>query len=143
MTNRESVLILCTGNSCRSQMAEGLLRDMAGDRFTVHSAGTEPSDQTHPMAVRVMSEIDIDIADQKPKSLREFLGKSHINWLIIVCDGANNSCPRVWPGLQEGRKLFWPFDDPADATGTDDEKLAVFRRVRDEIQAKLAEWTDR
>lgn len=143
MANKETVLFLCTGNSCRSQMGEGLLRDMAGDRYDVISAGMDPADQTHPMAVQVMQEIGIDISAQEPTPLRTYLGKTHVHWLVIVCDNANNTCPTVWPGLADGHKLFWPFDDPAHATGTDEEKLAVFRRVRDEISTKLREWTGR
>jgi arsenate reductase len=140
MSAKENVLILCTGNSCRSQMAEGLLRELAGDRFQVLSAGMEPAPEVHPLAVRVMAEIGIDISKQRPKNLSEYLGRTRLRWLIIVCDKASRSCPRVWPMLSEQARLDWPFDDPAEAAGSEEEKLAVFRRVRDEIKAKLEAW---
>jgi len=133
-----NVLFLCTGNSCRSQMAEGLLRHHAGDRFNVYSAGTDPAERVHPLAVQVMSELGIDISNQRPKGVKEYLGKLQIRYLIIVCGGADESCPRVFPGVLH--RLFWPFDDPAQLTGDDDEVLAGFRRVRDEIDQRLREW---
>lgn len=140
MSRKETVLFLCTGNSCRSQMAEGLLREMAGDRFEVISAGMEPAGEVHPLAVKAMAEIGIDISGQEPKSIELYLGKEWVQWLIIVCNKAKNTCPRVWPMLADNARLDWPFDDPAEAEGTEDEKMAVFRRVRDEIKARLQEW---
>lgn len=131
------VLFLCTGNSARSQMAEGLLREKAGERFEVFSAGTEPH-PVNPAAIKAMDEIGIDISGQKSNDLTDYLGQEHIGTLIIVCDKANETCPRVWPGVQN--RYYWPFDDPAVVEGSDEEKLAVFRRVRDEIAAKLDEW---
>ena len=133
-----NILVLCTGNSCRSQMAEGFLRHMAGDRFGIYSAGTDPKDAVHPLAVQVMGELGIDISAQRPKDLREFLGHLLVRYLIIVCSGANESCPRVFPGLSE--RLYWPFDDPAHFEGTDEETLVEFRRVRDEIRDRIAQW---
>jgi len=132
------VLILCTGNSCRSQMAEGFLRHYQGDAYKVASAGTEPKPQVHPLAVRVMGEIDIDISQQAPRALSGFLGKTPVRHLLIVCDKANGSCPRIWPGVYT--RTYMPFDDPASATGTDAEVLAVFRRVRDEIGRAMRDW---
>lgn len=132
------VLILCTGNSCRSQMAEALLRKHAGEKFEVHSAGTSPKDEVHPLAVRVMAEAGIDIADQRPKGIDKYLGREAVRHLLIVCDNANHTCPRVWPGTFT--RTYMPFDDPAEARGTDDEVLDVFRRVRDEIDAAMREW---
>jgi arsenate reductase len=135
---KPNVLLLCTGNSCRSQMAEGFLRQLAGDRYTVLSAGTEPKDEVHPLAVEVMAEGGIDISRQHPKHVKEFLGRLPVRYLIIVCDGANESCPRIFPGLIE--RLFWPFDDPAKFQGTAEETLGEFRRVRDEIQQRIVQW---
>jgi arsenate reductase len=119
-------------------MAEGLLRHLAGDRFAVFSAGTAPKDRPHPLAVRVMQEIGIDISDQTPEHLDRYLGKMPIKYAIITCDGANGTCPTVSPGMEN--RLFWPFDDPAGFVGTEEEVLPEFRRVRDEIKAKLVEW---
>jgi arsenate reductase len=135
---KPNVLVLCTGNSCRSQMAEGLLRQMAGDRFEIHSAGTKPKKEVHPLAVEVMDEIGIDVSDQRPKDLKEFLGRLPVRYLIIVCSGADEDCPRVFPGLSE--RLFWPFDDPAQFDGSPEETIAEFRRVRDEIKGRIVEW---
>ena len=138
MGAKPNVLILCTGNSCRSQIAEGLLRHYAGERFNVYSAGTDPKDEVHPLAVRVMDEIGIDISAQRPKALDQYLGRLALQHLIIVCDGANASCPTIWPMMQE--RHYWPFDDPAAFVGDEDETLAEFRRVRDEIRQRLLEW---
>ena len=135
---KPNILVLCTGNSCRSQMAEGYLRHLAGHLFNVYSAGTEPKDEVHPLAVQVMREIGIDISEQRPRGIKEFLGRLPVRFLIIVCSGANENCPRVFPGLVE--RIFWPFDDPAQFEGTPDETLAEFRRVRDEIRERIIEW---
>jgi arsenate reductase len=113
-------------------MAEGFLRQLAGDQFDVYSAGTEPKPEVHPRAVQVMAEAGIDISSQHPKDLREFLGRLPVRSLIIVCSGADQSCPRVFPGL--GERLYWPFDDPAESDITE------FRRVRDEIKARIVAW---
>ena len=141
MDKKQKVLFLCTGNSARSQMAEGFLRSMAGDRFEPLSAGMEAKDRVHPMAVQVMREAGIDISNQRPEGLEEYLGKAFIHHLIVVCNKANETCPRVWPGLlSEDNRFYWPFDDPASATGAGEKQLDYFRRVRDEIREKLAEW---
>jgi arsenate reductase len=139
MNSKPVVLILCTGNSCRSQMAEALLRKYQGNRFEVASAGTEPKPEVHPLAVRVMKEIGIDISRQHPKNISEFLGKVPVHHVLIVCDNANSSCPRVWPGSFS--RTFMPFDDPAHAEGSEQEVLAVFRRVRDEIDQAMRSWS--
>jgi arsenate reductase len=136
--SKRNVLILCTGNSCRSQMAEGLLRQLAGDRFDVYSAGTRPAERVHPLAVQVMAEAGIDISAQQPTAVQKHLGRLQITHLIIVCDGANEECPRIFPGVLH--RHFWPFDDPARLTGTEDEIVAGFRRVRDEIRHKIENW---
>jgi arsenate reductase len=133
MNPKPSVLILCTGNSCRSHLAEGLLRSAAGDLFEVHSAGSKPAGYVHPLAIRVMQEIGIDISAHRSKSMNEFL-TTPVETVITVCGKADQACP-IFPG--QVNRHHWPFDDPAHATGTEKEQLAVFRRVRDEIQRTL------
>ena len=132
MVDKRRVLILCTGNSARSQMAEGLLREIGGDAFEVFSAGVEPS-HVRPLAVEAMKEIGVDISGHRSKSVDEFLGQP-FDYVITVCDNANERCP-VFPAKTE--RLHWNFDDPAAAKGGEPAKLAVFRRVRDEISQKL------
>lgn len=138
MDRKPNILVLCTGNSCRSQMAEGFLKHLAGDRFTAYSAGTRPAEHVHPLAVQVMAEVGVDIAGQQPTHVQEYLGRMAVRYLIIVCDGANEECPRIFPGVMH--RLFWPFDDPAKLTGSEEEVLAGFRRVRDEIRERIVEW---
>ncbi|MBM3219256.1 MAG: arsenate reductase ArsC [Candidatus Rokubacteria bacterium] len=133
--DKERVLFLCTHNSARSQMAEGLLRVMAGHRFEVQSAGTEQT-SVNPLAIRVMAERGIDISMQTSKRYVELL-QDPWEYLVTVCDDANERCPFV-PGIR--KRLHWSFEDPSRATGSDDERLAVFRTVRDRIEARLAEW---
>ncbi|HQX55957.1 MAG TPA: arsenate reductase ArsC [Pyrinomonadaceae bacterium] len=133
--DKEKVLILCTGNSARSQMAEGLLRDIAGDRFDVVSAGTLAS-FVRPQAIAVMAEIGIDISGHRSKCLDEFFGQS-FDYVITVCDNANETCP-IFPG--RAKRIHWSFDDPAEAVGTVAIQLALFRRVRDEIKIRLSEF---
>ncbi len=126
------VLILCTGNSCRSQMAEGILRHYGADRFEVESAGSEPS-QVNPTAIEVMKEIGIDISRHRSKHVREFLGK-HFYYIITVCDKANESCP-IFPGPSQ--RLHWSFPDPPHAKEITGEVKDEFRRVRDMIHEKF------
>ncbi|CUT04804.1 arsenate reductase ArsC [Candidatus Kryptobacter tengchongensis] len=126
------VLFLCTGNSCRSQMAEGLLRHLGDNKFEVFSAGTHPS-FVHPLAIEAMKEIGIDISNHRSKSVTEFLGQS-FDYVITVCDKAKESCP-TFPG--ETKRIHWSFEDPAEATGTIEEKMKVFRKVRDEIKEHI------
>ena len=123
------VLILCTGNSCRSHMAEGVLRDAAGDSLRVASAGSKPSGYVHPLAIRALAEIGIDISGHRSKHLSEFLTQN-VETAITVCGNADQVCP-MFPG--QVNRHHWGFDDPAHATGTEEEQFAVFRRVRDEI----------
>jgi arsenate reductase (thioredoxin) len=130
---KRRVLILCTGNSARSQMAEGWLRELAGDDFEVFSAGTEPKESVHPLAVQVMADVGVNIAEQRPKSLQQYLGQPW-DFIITVCDRANETCP-IFPGDHE--RIHWSFEDPAAATGSDLERRAVFRRVRDEILQRI------
>jgi arsenate reductase (thioredoxin) len=130
--SKTKVLFLCTGNSCRSQMAEGFLRTVAGDQFEAHSAGTKPS-VVNPVAIEVMRELGIDVSGQRSKNVVDYVG-THFQYVITVCDNAKEQCP-IFPG--PSIREHWPFDDPADATGSREEKLAVFRRVRDEIAEKV------
>ena len=130
--NRERVLFLCTHNSARSQMAEGLLRHLGGERFAAFSAGTEAS-HVRPLAIAAMAELEIDLAGQESKTLDRYLGES-FDAVITVCDQAAEACP-VFPGAK--RRLHWSFPDPSKATGTPEEQLAVYRQVRDDIQAHI------
>ena len=124
------VLILCTGNSCRSHLAEGFLRAAAGDLFEVASAGSRPAGYVHPLAIRAMAEIGIDISAHHSKHFSEFLDQP-VQTVITVCGNADQACP-IFPG--QVNRYHWGFDDPAHATGTEEEQFAVFRRVRDEIR---------
>ena len=132
MPDRKRVLILCTGNSARSQMAEGLLKADAGNRFEVESAGINPS-QVRPEAIEAMREIGIDISGHRSKSIDEFVGQS-FDYVITVCDNAKENCP-LFPA--DTKRIHWSFDDPAAAEGDLVARLAVFRRVRDEIRERL------
>jgi len=136
-TERRRALVLCTHNSARSQMAEGFLRALGGARFEVESAGTEAS-RVHPLAIRVMGEVGIDLRGHTSKTLDRFLGEKW-DYVITVCDKANESCP-LFPGAAE--RLHWSFDDPSALTGTEDDRLVGFRRVRDEIHARLRQWLE-
>jgi len=133
--HKKRVLILCTGNSARSQMAEGLLRHLAEDHFEVNSAGTHPS-TLNPYAVLAMAEIGIDIRDQYSKSLDQFL-QQEFDYVITVCDRAAESCP-LFPG--PAQRIHWSFPDPAAVEGDHQEKLATFVQIRDAIKLQLSEW---
>jgi arsenate reductase (thioredoxin) len=130
-THKPRVLILCTGNSCRSHMAEGILREAAGDFLEVHSAGSKPAGFVHPESIEVLREIGIDISSHTSKHMNEFLDRE-IETVITVCGNADQACP-VFPG--QANRHHWPFDDPAHATGSEEEIRSAFRRVRDEIAA--------
>ncbi len=132
MMDKQRVLFLCTHNSARSQMAEGLLRDLAGDRFDAYSAGTEAT-HVRPLAVRAMAEIGIDISRQESKTLDRYLDQP-FDAVITVCDAANETCP-VFLGAK--RRLHWSFPDPSRATGTEEEQLEVYRAVRDDIRTRI------
>ncbi len=132
---KQKVLFLCTQNSARSQMAEAFLRQHAGDRFEVYSAGCNPSDEIHPYAKWVMEEVGVDISDQYPKGLRRYMGKVGFNYSIIVCARAEKDCPRTFPGV--GMRFVWVFDDPRGECVTEEEMLEIFREVRDENEAKI------
>ena len=133
MPDKKRVLILCTGNSARSQMAEGLLRHYAGDRFEVFSAGTRPS-QVSAEAIAVMQELGIDISSHRSKSVDEFADQS-FDYVLTVCDNARESCP-IFPG--RAIRIHQSFEDPAEFQGSNEERLAVFRRIRDELRTYLS-----
>jgi len=134
--SRKRILVLCTGNSARSQMAEGILASL-DPQLEVFSAGTEPASRVNPNAVRVMHELSIDISEGKPKGVQQFLGKS-FDYVITVCDDADKNCPNF--SGKVGRRLHIGFADPARATGSEEAVLVVFRRVRDEIKTKFTDF---
>ena len=134
--SKTRVLFMCTGNTARSQMAEAFLRSYGGDRYEAYSAGLEPH-EINPLTIAVMEERGIDLSGQYAKGLKEFLGKVHFGYLITVCDRAERECP-TFPGM--GIREFWPFEDPAAFEGTEDERLAKFREVRDAIDERVREW---
>jgi arsenate reductase (thioredoxin) len=131
-TSRRRVLFLCVHNSARSQMAEGLLRALGGDRFEAHSAGSEAT-QVRPLAIRAMAELGIDISGQHSKTTDVFAGQE-FDEVISVCDEGREACP-YFPGAVHRRN--WPFEDPSAASGTEEERLRVFRRVRDAIADRV------
>ena len=129
------ILILCTGNSARSQMAEGLMRHELNDTAEVFSAGTKPS-HVRPEAIAVMAELGIDLSGHRSKSVDEFAGQE-FDYVITVCDNANEVCP-VFPGRT--KRLHWPFEDPAGVEGSEAERRAAFREVRDKIRTRIRDW---
>jgi arsenate reductase len=135
MTEVKKVLFLCTGNSVRSQMAEGLLRALASGQWEVQSAGIISS-YVHPLAIQVMEEIGIDISHQTSKSMDQFISQ-RFDYVITLCDEAAQSCPTFWG---QGKRYHWPFEDPAGAIGTIEKRIAVFRRIRDGIKRKIEEF---
>ncbi len=130
------VLILCTGNSCRSQMAEDLWELLGEGKWESESAGSKPSGYVHPLAIEAMRELGRDLSSHQSKSLDQFQDQA-FDLVVTVCDNAKEACP-VFPGAKQ--TLHWPFDDPADATGNDEEKIVMFRRVRDEIKEKIQNY---
>ena len=132
---RLKVLFLCTGNSARSQMAEALLRQLGGGNFEAHSAGLDPRGM-NPLTVEALAEIGLDTKGQSSKNLQIYLGQT-FDYVITVCDHANEKCP-AWPVTT--RKHHWSFEDPAAAKGTHEEQLNVFRKIRDQISARISEW---
>jgi arsenate reductase len=135
---KRRVLFLCTHNSARSQVAEGFLRSLAGDRFEAASAGTEAT-RVHPLAIRVMDEVGIDIGRNSSKTFDQFLAQTW-DYVVTVCDSANERCP-IFPARTT--RLHWSFEDPSSATGSEEEKLQTFRRIRDEISQKIRSWISR
>ncbi len=132
------VLVLCTGNSCRSHIAEGILRAAAKGTFRVASAGSKPAGYVHPLSIKALAEIGIDISHHHSKHMNEFL-KEPVETVITVCGNADQACP-VFPG--QLNRHHWPFEDPAHATGNEEEQMAVFRRVRDEIRKVFEAYAD-
>lgn len=137
MDDSRRVLFLCTGNSARSQMAEAFLKRYASDHYEAHSAGLEPKG-INPLTIQVMEEIGYDLSGQTSKGVELFLGKLFVHTLITVCDHAEKNCPTIWPGITE--KLHWSFEDPAAFEGTEAEKLAKFREVRDLMDQRIRAW---
>lgn len=132
---KKRILVLCTGNSARSQMGEGLFRREGGEEYQVFSAGTKPS-RVRPEAIAVMREIGIDISEHRSKSVAEFAAQP-FDYVVTVCDNARDNCP-VFPGARQ--RIHWSFEDPAAVQGTDEERLAVFRRIRDQIGEQVKEF---
>jgi arsenate reductase len=132
---KKTVLFLCTGNSAQSQMAEAFVRKHAGDRIQAHSAGLEPKG-INPYTIRVMDEIGISLDGQTSKSVKEYLGKAHFSYFVTVCNHAEENCPQAFL-LSAGRHFHWDFEDPAALKGTDEEKMAKFREVRDKVNKRI------
>ncbi|MEM9554552.1 MAG: arsenate reductase ArsC [Acidobacteriota bacterium] len=137
LENTQGLAVLCTGNSCRSQMAEAFFRRHGGDRFTVHSAGTRPADEVHPLACEVMAEVGLPLDGHEPKHLDALLGKVPIDVVVTVCDHAAETCP-VWPG--GATRLHWPFEDPAAFEGDPETTRTKFREIRDAIERRIVDW---
>jgi arsenate reductase len=135
--SKTAVLFLCTGNSCRSQMAEAFLRKVGGDKFEAYSAGLEPK-EIHPYTIQVMDEVGIDLSGQRSKDVMEYMGRRHFGYLITVCAHAEANCPTTFPGVSQ--RLHWPIDDPAAFEGSEEETLAKFREVRDEVEQRILAW---
>ena len=130
------VLFLCTNNSARSQMAEAILRKYAGEKFEVHSAGLEPM-EINPYTLKVLQEVGIDTSGLYAKPLSKYLGNTHFSYLITVCSKAEERCP-LFPGI--GKRLHWPFEDPAEFRGSEEETLQKFREIRDQIEEHIKSW---
>jgi len=131
------VLFLCTGNSARSQMAEAFLRKYGGDEFEAYSAGLEPKG-INPYTQRVMEELGISLSGHYSKHVKEYMGKIHFAYVIILCDEAEKNCPTIFPGV--GQRLYWPFEDLDAFIGPDEEKLVESRKVRDQIEQQIKSW---
>lgn len=134
--NKTRVLFLCTGNSARSQMAEAFLRKYAGEKFEVYSGGLDAKG-INPYTIKVMDEIGLDISNQKSTPLKKYLGKVHFGYLITVCANAEANCP-IFPGIS--KRLYWGFEDPAAFEGSDQDKIAKFREIRDKMEVKIKDW---
>jgi len=137
---KPQVLFLCTHNTARSQMAEAFLKKYAGDRFEVYSAGFEPT-EINPLTSQVMAEMGLELAGQYSKGVKEYLGKINFAYVIIVCARAEKTCPTAFPSISQQR-LFWPFKDPVAFEGTEEEKLAKFREIRNQINRRILQWLD-
>ena len=137
--SKTAVLFLCTGNSCRSQMAEAFLRKHGGDDFEAYSAGLEPKG-IHPYTIQVMNEVGIELSGQRSKDVMEYMGRKHFGYLITVCAQAEANCPTTFPGVSE--RLHWPFEDPAAFEGSEEETPAKFREVREEVERCILSWLE-
>ena len=138
-TSKPKVLFVCTRNSARSQIGEGLLRHLAGDRFAVFSAGLQAAPEINPFAIEVMAEIGIDIRGQRPKATKEYMGRLQVDALITVCAETEEDCPRaLWTG--KTLRLNWVTDDPSVVQGSDEDKRRAFREVRDILRGKIERW---
>lgn len=135
--SKPSVLFLCAHNAARSQMAEALLRRHAGERFDVASAGLEPT-EVHPLTLRVLNEVGLDVSSQRAKGLEGIMGQRTFQLAIIVCERTQKNCPAIYPFALQ--RFDWPFEDPAEAQGSEEERLQKFRDVRDQIEARILEW---
>src|SRR4030042_3324427 len=131
------VLFICTGNSARSQMAEAFLRKFVGDQFEAYSAGIEPRD-IHPYTARVMEEVGISLSGHSSKHIKEYMGRIHFAYVIILCEEAEKQCPTTFPGITQ--RLHWSFEDPFTFSGSDEEKAKKFREVRDQIEERVKSW---
>ncbi len=140
VTSRTRVLFLCIHNSARSQMSEAFLRHYAPDKYDAYSGGVEPT-EIHPLALKVMSELGIDMSSQRSKPMREYWGRIHFGWLITVCARTEQNCPQTFPGI--GRREAWELEDPAAFVGSEEEKLQKFREIRDLIGERVRDWIDR
>src|SRR5215813_9891803 len=138
--SKQSVIFLCMDNSGRSQMAEAFLRKYAGDIFDVYSAGLEPSD-VNPLTLQVMNEVGMNISNQRSKGIEVYFGKTFFHYVITVCDDADKNCPAAWLGVHT--RMHWSFEDPAKFLGTEGERLAKFREVRNLIENKIRGWVAR
>lgn len=137
--NKIKVLFLCTGNTARSHMAQAYLKHIAGEYFEPYSAGLEPG-QIHPLTVQVMEEENISLDDHFSKHLNQYLGKKHFGYMITVCNHANDNCPSVFPGM--GKRLHWDIEDPVAFQGTEEEKVAKFREVREDVKHRIKRWIE-
>ncbi len=136
-SEKPKILILCSGNSCRSQMAEGFFKKYADDLFEIHSAGLDPK-PIHPMTIRAMNEAGLDISGQKSKAIKDFLGRESFRHIIFVCSAAEKSCPNVYPFVNS--RISWPSEDPAAVEGTEEEKYSKFVEVRDLVENTIKTW---
>ncbi|MBD3214611.1 MAG: arsenate reductase ArsC [Candidatus Lokiarchaeota archaeon] len=137
--NKKNIVVLCTGNSCRSQMAEAFFNKYGSDRYNAYSAGIEPH-SIHPNTIKVLEEVGFDWSDHTSKHIRDLMKKIDIDILITVCSSAKESCPTIL-GVQE--ELHWPFQDPAAFEGSEEESLAFFRKIRDQIESKVKSWLNK
>lgn len=136
---KQNILVLCTGNSARSQMAEAYIRREVSDQFDVFSAGLEPKG-LHPLTIKVMEEDGIDMSGHRSKPVKEYLGKMSFQYVITVCANAEKNCPTVFPFAMT--RLHWPFEDPAAQEGTEEDKTDKFRKIRDQIKNKVGKWVE-